>query len=108
MIKHISTGFNYENWLKLFLEVSFFPNLHSAISSGCLFFRVAFFPMPFFLVTCFPMPFFPTPDTTRLGRIMIYFSLTFYRQDVYVVVFCCLSLIVMVWLVVPISTKTVL
>ena len=56
MIKHISTGFNYENKLTFFLEVPFFPNLHSAISSGCLFFRVTFLSVPFF-----PVPFFPTP-----------------------------------------------
>ena len=60
MIKHISTGFNYENKLTFFLEVPFFPNLHSAISSGCLFFRVPFFPVPFFPVPFFPVPFFPT------------------------------------------------
>ena len=61
MIKQISTGFNYENKLTFFLEVPFFPNLHSAISSGCLFFRVPFFPVSFFLVPFFPVPFFPTP-----------------------------------------------
>ena len=61
MIKQISTGFNYENKLTFFLEVPFFPNLHSAISSGYLFFRVLFFPVSFFLVPFFPVPFFPTP-----------------------------------------------
>ena len=43
MMKHISTGFNYENKLTFSLEVPFFPNLHSAISSGCLFFPGAIF-----------------------------------------------------------------
>ena len=65
MIKQISTGFNYENKLTFFLEVPFFPNLHSAISSGCLFFRVPFFPVPSFLVPFFPVPFFPTPIITN-------------------------------------------
>ena len=56
MIKHISTGFNYENKLTFFLEVPFFPNLHSAISSGCLFFRVPFFPGAIFSGDIFPTP----------------------------------------------------
>ena len=66
MIKHISTGFSCENKLTFFLDVPFFPNLHSAISSGGLFFRVTFFPVTFFLVTFFPVTFFPTPDIDRI------------------------------------------
>ena len=46
-------------------RVPFFPNLHSAISSGCHFIWVPFFPVTFFLVPFFPVPFFPYPVLDR-------------------------------------------
>ena len=69
MIKHISTGFNYENKLTFFLEVPFLPD---AFFSGCHFFQGAFFLVPFFPVIFFPTPVVPTniaKSTTNIATL---------------------------------------